>query len=110
MGRCGMTQAQAARTSFTEFLLRHRGAEEVEHERWELARWSAWHAYNLSPFLKPGNRPKRPQDIVTFPWEEDPKKKAKERKVTRKMARITDAERNALDAIMKDFYQRKYSS
>jgi hypothetical protein len=26
------------------------------------------------------------------------------------MARITDAERDALNAIMKDFFQRKYSS
>lgn len=110
MGRCGMTQAQAARTSFTEFLLRRRGAEEAEHERWEIARWSAWHAYNLSPFLKPANRPKTPQDIVTFPWEDGAAKNRREKKVTRKMARITDAERDALNAIMKDFFKRKYSS
>jgi len=105
-----MTQAQAARTSFTEYLQRRKGAEDAEHERYELARWTVWHSYNLSPFIKPGRRPKTPQDLVTFPWEDGAAKGRKEKRITKKMARITDAERDALNAIMKDFFQRKYSS
>ena len=102
-----MTQVQAARTSMGEYLQRRKGAEEEQHERWELARWLAWHSYNLSPFLKAHNRPKTPKDLTTFPWEGPTKK---QKRITRKDARVTDAERAALDAIMKDFYQRKYSS
>lgn len=103
-----MTQAQAARTSFTEFLLRQKGFEEAEHEKWEIARWSAWHAYNLSPFLKPASRPKTPQDIMTFPWEGEVVKKKK--RVTRKMAKIEDWEKNALASIFTDYFKRKYNS
>lgn len=102
-----MTQAQAARTSFTEYLQRRKGAEDAEHERYELARWTVWHSYNLSPFLKPGRKPRTPQDVVIFPWEEGAKKA---KRITKKMAKVKDWEREALNAIAKDFFSRKYSS
>ena len=102
-----MTQAQAARVGMTEYRQRLRGWEAGQHEEWERTRWLAWHNYNLSPFLKAGQRPRTPKDLAPFPWE---KGAGKPKKITRKQARITEAERSALDAIMKDFYQRKYSS
>lgn len=99
-----MTQAQAARTGMTEYRQRLKGWEDEQHERWELTRWLAWHSYNLSPFLK--NKPKSAKDVQTFPWEDGGKKQTKRQR--RKKARITEQERAALDAIMKDFYSRKY--
>lgn len=99
-----MTQAQAARTGMVEYRQRLKGWEAGQHEEWERARWLAWHQYNLNPFLKAGQRPKTPKDLAPFPWEE----KTKSKKITRKMAKITDAERDALNAIMTDFYSRKY--
>lgn len=101
-----MTQVQAARTGMTEYRQRLKGCEDAQHEQWELARWLAWHSYNLSPCLKQGQRPKTAKDVQTFPWEEGGKKPSK--RAARKKARITDAERAALDAIMQDFYKRKY--
>ena len=109
MGRCGMTQKQAAMTGMTEYQQRLKGWERGQQEEWERARWLAWHQYNLSPFLKDGQRPKTAKDLQAFPWEEGGGKKLT-KKQARKRAKITDAERAALDAIMKDFYTRKYSS
>ena len=103
-----MTQAQAARTGMTEYRQRLKGWEDEQHERWELTRWLAWHQYNLSPFLKQGQRPKTAKDLQVFPWEEGAKKPSK--RTAKKRAKITAEERAALDAIMKDFYSRKYSS
>ena len=101
-----MTQAQAARVGMTEYTQRLKGWEAAQHEEWERTRWLAWHQYNLSPFLKQWQRPKTPKDLAPFPWEEGQAKKQK--KITRKAARITEGEKAALDAIMKDFYTRKY--
>ncbi len=106
MGRCGMTRAQAARTSMAEYRMRVEGHEQEMHERYELARWTVWHKYNLSPWLKVGARPKKPSDVFRFAWETPDKKK----KITRKQARVSEAEAAALEALMKDFYNRKYSS
>ena len=103
-----MTQKQAAQTGMTEYLQRRKGWEADQHDKWELARWMVWHSYNLSPFLKAGARPKTAKDVQRFPWEAEAKPTSK--RAARKKAKITDAERVALDAIMKDFYQRKYSS
>lgn len=98
-----MRQEEAARVGMEEYRQRLEGWEKDRQDEWELARWSAWHHYNLSPFLK--QKPKKPGDVVTFPWEKKEKKK-----VTRKQAKITQKEVDALNAIMKDFYERKYSS
>lgn len=98
-----MRQAEAAKVGMEEYRQRLEGWEKARQERWELERWSAWHAYNLSPFLK--HKPKKPADVITFPWEKKETKKA-----TRKKAKITQQEVDALNAIMKDFYERKYSS
>lgn len=91
----------------TEYRQRLKGWEDDQHERWEMTRWLAWHQYNLSPFLDKGKRPKTPKDLAPFPWEAGARKP---KKITRKKARVTQEEVDALNAIMKDFYQRKYSS
>ena len=101
-----MTQKQAAQTGMTEYRQRLKGWEAAQHEEWERTRWLAWHQYNLSPFLKPGQRPKTAKDLHPFPWEDGPKPPSK--RAAKKRAKITTEERAALDAIMKDFYQRKY--
>lgn len=98
-----MTQGQAARVGMEEYRQRFEGWTKGKQEDWELARWSAWHSYNLSPFLK--HKPRKPKDIVAFPWE-----KKETKKVTKKKAKITSEELDALNAIMRDFYTRKYSS
>ena len=101
-----MSQVQAAQVGMTEYQQRVKGWEAAQHEEWERTRWLAWHQYNLSPFLKNGQRPKTPKDLAPFPGEDGPKPK----RISRKKARITQGEIDALNAIMKDFYQRKYSS
>lgn len=101
-----MTRAQAARTSMTEYRIRVEGHEQDIHERYELARWEVWHQYNLSPWLKAGVRPKKPTDIIRFEWEGPVKKK----RITRKQAIVSEEEAKALETLMKDFYNRKYSS
>ena len=101
-----MTRVQAARTSMTEYRMRVEGHEQEMRERYELARWEVWHHYNLSPWLKAGVRPKKPIDVIRFEWEEPAKKK----RITRKQARVSEVETAALEALMKDFYNRKYSS
>lgn len=88
-----------------EYHQRLKGWEAGQHEEWERARWLAWHQYNLSPFLK--NKPKTPKDLAPFAWD---KAEKIDKRTARKKARITEQEKAALDAIMKDFYERKYNS
>lgn len=98
-----MSQAEAAKVGMLEYKQRFDGWQKGWQDRYELARWEVWHQYNLSPWLK--QKPAKPKNVVTFPWE-----KGTEKKITRKKAKITPQELDALNAIMKDFYERKYSS
>ncbi len=95
-----MTQKQAACTSMTEYEQRLKGKEDERREAWELARWEIFHKYLIAPFLK--RRPGKVTDICTFPWEKTTTKKA-----TKRTARVTQAERDALAAIMTDFLARR---
>lgn len=99
-----MTQKQAALTSMGEYLQRANGLEQERREAWELTRWQIFHQYRLSPFIK--HPPQKVTDVVTFPWE----KTDKSRQITRKRARVTAAESEALSAIFKDYFNRKYNS
>ena len=98
-----MSQAEAAKIGMLEYRQRFEGWQKEWQNRYELERWEVWHQYNLSPWLK--HRPANAKDVATFPWEKKEKKK-----VTRKKAKITTQEVDALNAIMRDFYERKYSS
>ena len=71
VGRCGKTVVQAARTSYEEFLLLTEGKAAEDHAEWERARWRVFMEWAVSPNLK--RRPKTPQDVVVFPWEEPQK-------------------------------------
>jgi hypothetical protein len=68
VGRCGMTIVQAAKTSYEEFLLLTEGKAAEDHAEWERTRWMVFMDWAVSPNLK--RRPNKPQDVVTFPWEE----------------------------------------
>ena len=96
-----MTQKQAACTSMGEYLQRVKGKEQELQEAWEIARWEVFNQYRLSPFIK--HPPHKVTDVATFPWE-----KQTERKITRKVARVSDGEKAALNAIFEDYYKRKY--
>lgn len=58
-------------TSFHEFLLLADGHGQALRERWEIARWEQWMQVNLSPYIKPLHKPRRPCDLMRFPWEDD---------------------------------------
>ena len=65
-----MTAVQAARTSLPEVRHLVEAANRATQERWEIARWMRWHALQLSPDVKPYNKPKSPKAMMPFPWDE----------------------------------------
>ncbi len=67
VGRCGRTIREAAQTPYAEYLLLVEGRNEAEKGDWEKLRWMAYMHWRIAPNLK--QRPKTPQDIITFPWE-----------------------------------------
>ena len=67
VGRCGKTIREAAQTSYAEYMLLVEGRNEAEKGDWEKMRWMAYMQWAISPNLK--RRPRRPQDVVRFPWE-----------------------------------------
>ena len=92
-----MTEEQAARTSFREYILRRDGHERGLRQQWTIARWMAWRDVLLSPNIKAIDKPKSPQDFLRFPWEE-----SKHTEMARKAEeyRVTDAEVAELNKIM----------
>jgi hypothetical protein len=74
VGRCGKTLKEAAMTSLFEYELLADGFLKGEQEKWERVRWQVFMDWSISPNLK--HRPKKPQDVVRFAWEEteQPKK------------------------------------
>lgn len=104
VGRCGLTQVQAAQTSMTE--LRHlvEEANKQTQERWEIARWERWHALQLSPDIKPFNKPATPKAMMRFPWEEP------DVEITKEDCHISPEAEQALNDIVADFYARRNAS
>lgn len=68
VGRCGKTIKESSLTSFEEYNLLVEGYDQMERKRWEQIRWRVFMEWTISPNLK--RRPKTPQDVVRFPWEE----------------------------------------
>lgn len=95
-----MTERQAALTSWHEYTLRVKGAEQEAQERWNVARWICWQNMLLSPYVKKHNKPSSPQGYCRFPWEqssdEELAQKARE-------FRITDEETAELNRIIKEW-------
>lgn len=69
VGRCGKSIVQAARTSYEEYGLLMEAHNEKDREQWERLRWRVFMDWTISPNLK--NRPKKPQEIIVFPWEKE---------------------------------------
>lgn len=99
-----MTEEQAARTGFREFLLRRKGKEEEQRERWTIARWMCWQDVLLSPNIKQGSKPRTPTAFCRFPWEQG---EAEEMEEKAKAFRITPEQEAELNRIMADFDARK---
>lgn len=93
-----MTEEQAARTGFREFMLRKKGKEEEQRERWTIARWMCWQEVLLSPNIKQGSKPKTPQAFCRFPWERSEKEEVLEKAKTFRMTPEQAAELNRIMA------------
>ena len=84
-------------TSFHEFRLLAEGHGQALRERWEIARWEQWMQVNLSPYIKPLHKPRRPCDLMRFPWEDDESTETVPEPLTHGQA-------ERLNGIMKNFY------
>jgi hypothetical protein len=69
VGRCGKSIVQAAKTSYEEYELLIEAHRAKDREKWERLRWRIYMDWRISPNLK--ERPKKPQDIMLFPWEKE---------------------------------------
>ena len=69
VGRCRKTLKEAALTSLEEFNLLAEGFTLEQRETWERERWRVYMDWATNPNLK--RRPRTPQDVVRFPWEEN---------------------------------------
>lgn len=87
-------------TSFHEYRLLAEGHGQALRERWEIARWEQWMQVNLSPYIKPLHKPRRPCDLMRFPWEdEDTPETVPEP--------LTQEQTERLGGIMKTFYMEQ---
>ena len=68
VGRCGKTIREAAMTSLAEYEMLMEGHNRRMQNEWERTRWMVFMEWSISPNLK--RRPRTPQDVVRFPWEE----------------------------------------
>ena len=68
VGRYRKTIKEAALTSLEEFNLLAEGHAAEQQEIWERERWRVFMDWTISPNLK--RRPRKPQDVIRFPWEE----------------------------------------
>lgn len=101
VGRCGMTQIQAARTSALELQHLIEGKNREQQELWEIARWMRWHDVMYNPYVKDGKRPATPQVMHPFPWEKPA------REITPEDCHISPEEVAALNKIFADIERRK---
>lgn len=89
-------------TSFEEARMLLRGREMEMRERWEIARWMMFTVVSGNPYIRQGHRPRRPSDLLRFPWDEGVE--VKERMP------VTDDQMAGLNEIMRMFYKRKNGS
>jgi hypothetical protein len=52
------------------------GKQKEDQSEWERARWMIYMDWAISPNLK--RRPRKPQEVVRFPWEENEKGSVKD--------------------------------
>ncbi len=56
-------------TSFEEARMLLKGRDMEMRERWEIARWMMFTVVSGNPYIRQGHRPRRPSDLLRFPWE-----------------------------------------
>ena len=103
VGACGRTEAQAARTSFRELRLLREGKEQERKDRYELARWIAFHIYSQNPYIKPP-RAHTAQSCCRFPWEETTEEEARE---AAERCRVTPEEEAKLNEIFEKIMNQR---
>lgn len=59
----GCSQRQAADVSYRELECKLEAAQRRGDREWEIARWVVFNLFVLSPDLKRGDKPKKPQDL-----------------------------------------------
>ena len=59
----GYSQRQAFEVSYRELECKLEAAERKREHSWEVARWVVFNLFVLSPDLKRGDKPKKPQDL-----------------------------------------------
>lgn len=101
LGEMRYTERQAGLATAREIYELMRAWGERERGAWERTRWMAWQMMLLSPNIKPANKPRTVQDFMRLPWE-----KAEPTTVTAERARVTEAERAALNAIFDELHAR----
>ena len=104
VGTIGMTEEQAGRTSYREFLLRAEGHRDAERREWERARWQMFLLMQMHPNIKKHHKPKTPQEWIPFEWER--KKRMIEAKAP-KRCKVTKKEMDKLEAIFNETINRK---
>lgn len=62
--------------------------------RWEIARWEVWHIYLNNPYIKRGQKPRKPSDILHLSGETDTRKD-----ITAEDCHISEEQRNILTDI-----------
>lgn len=90
-----MTEEQAGRTSYREFLLRAEGHRDAERREWERARWQMFLLMQMHPNIKKHNKPKTPQEWIPFEWE----KRREIRADAPRKCKVTDKEKEMLKEI-----------
>lgn len=102
MGKCGKTAKEAMMTGFAEARMLIEGKDAEMRERWEMTRWMMFTIVSGNPYIRPGHRPRRPSDLLRFPWDE--------RMEVKEYRPVTEEQKSGLNEIMKMFYNRKNRS
>lgn len=88
-------------TTFEEARMLLKGRDRQMREEWERTRWLGFIIVSGNPYIRQGHRPRKPSDLMRFPWEDA----APETKAYRP---ITEKEITGLNMIREVFYRRKH--
>lgn len=77
----GYSERDARFVTFKEYIAKRKYDNESNTRLWEIARWEIYNHILLSPDIKQGHKPRRPQDLLRLPSDEQIKKIVKPVKV-----------------------------
>lgn len=103
IGRCGRTEREAALTGFHEYVRLREGKERELQERYEVARWVCYNMMQLSPNIKPYNKPKSVEAYARFPWE---RPTVDEAEAMKGKCGVSEAEAEILNKIFDEIHKR----